>query len=138
MLIRAAQNGFDGIAWPNGAIQEIRYARSLQAIKRYYDKDIPASLNNLGRPFNNQVENTLIKTRDPWLNLVKRKNKWHVTDGHGKFKTREKYHNRDEAMAVISRHCRSIELEVPVFYIHEDMRQQIAENGLPLFGETLL
>jgi len=39
----------------------------------------------------------------------KKQGKWHVADHHGKFKTRVKYNNRDEAMAVITRHCRVIE-----------------------------
>ncbi|MCW9055850.1 MAG: hypothetical protein OQK47_04435 [Gammaproteobacteria bacterium] len=138
MLIRASQNGFDGIAWPCGSIQEMRYSKNLQAIKRYYDNEIPSSLNRLGRYFNIRIENTFIVTRDPWLNLVRRKNKWHVTDGQGKFKTRDKYHNREEAMAVINRHCRSINLEVPVFYINDELRRQISDEGLPLFGETLI
>jgi len=40
-------------------------------------------------------------------------------------------------MAVVARHCRAIELQVPAFFINEDLRQQISENGLPMFGETI-
>ena len=137
MLIRASQNGFDGIAWPGGDIQETRYAKALQAIKRRYDCEIPQALNRLGKAFNCRVETGWIETRDPWLNLVKTNGKWRVEDGMGKFKTRAKYASRDEAMAVISRHCRSIDLQVPVFYLNEALRWQIAEKGLPLFGATL-
>jgi len=138
MLIHACEKGYDGIAWADGNIQEMRYAKQLQAIKRHYDQEVPACLNKLGKKFNVSVEKARINTRDPWLNLVKTKNKWRVTDGQGKFETRDKYHSRDEAMAVISRHCRSIKLQVPVFYINNKMRKQIIRNGLPLFGETLV
>lgn len=137
MLIRASQNGFDGIAWPSGDIQEIRYGKSLQAIKRHYDHDIPRALNRLGKRFGCEVGRGWIETRDPWLTLVRANDKWRVEGGKGKFKTRAKYTSRDEAMAVIARHCRSIDLQVPVFYIKEKLRWQIAEVGLPLFGETL-
>lgn len=138
MLIQACQNDFDGIAWPGGNIQEIRYAKELSPIKRHYDNEIPATLNKLGKPFNASVSSTHIATRDPWLNLEKSKKRWRVTDRQGKFETRDKYHSRNEAMAVLSRHCRSIELEVPVFYINKKIRDQICKKGLPMFGETLL
>lgn len=136
ILIQASQNGFSGIAWPGGDIQEMRYNRNLHAIKHHYDSEIPKALNRLGKPFSSSVSATCIKTRDPWLNLEKSVNKWRVADGQGKFKTKAKYNNRDEAITVLTRHCRNIDLEVPVFYISPELREQISEKGLPLFGET--
>jgi len=137
MLIQASQNGFSGIAWSTGSVQEMRYKRYLQPIKQYYDHQIPKALNRLGKSLNCKVETTHINTRDPWLNLEKMQDKWRVADGHGKFKTRAKYNNRDEAMTVITRHCRVIDLPVPVFYISEELRLQISEKGLPLYGHTI-
>jgi hypothetical protein len=137
ILIQASENGFAGIAWSMGDIQEMRYVRHLQSIKHYYDRQIPRALNGLGKNFNSKVETTHISTRDPWLNIEKTQDKWRVADGNGKFKTRAKYNNRDEAMAVITRHCRLIELQVPVFFISEELRQQISEKGLPMFGQTI-
>jgi hypothetical protein len=137
MLIQASQNGYAGIAWPMGSIQEMRYRRYLQPIRQYYDKEIPKALNRLGKTFGCKVETTQIDTREPWLNLEKAEDKWRVADGHGKFKTRAKYDSRDDAMAVMARHCRAIELEVPVLFISEDLRRQIAESGLPLYGHTI-
>jgi len=136
MLIHASQNGFAGVAWPMGDIQEVRYKRGLHAIKHHYDTEIPRTLNRLGRSFQSRVSTTSIETRDPWLTLEKSENKWRVADNLGKFKTRAKYDSRHKAMTVITRHCRNLDLEIPVFYISDEMRQQIAENGLPLFGET--
>ena len=137
MLIQASQNGFAGLAWSMGSIQEMRYMCQLQPIKQYYDKEIPKALNRLGKTLNCKVETTKITTRDPWLNLEKTQDKWRVADGHGKFKTKAKYNNRDEAMAVIARHCRTIELHVPVLFISEALRRHISEKGLPLYGHTL-
>jgi len=136
MLIQANQNGFAGIAWSMGSVQEMRYMRYLQPIKQYYDREIPKALNRLGKTLNCKVESTHINTRDTWLNLEKTQDKWRVADGHGKFKTRAKYNNRDEAMTVITRHCRVIDLQVPVLFINEALRQQISEKGLPLYGHT--
>ena len=137
MLIRASQNGLEGVAWPNGDIQETRYGKQLAAIKLYYDSEIPKALNRLGKSFRSQVETTWIETRDPWLNLVRNKGKWKVEDNQGKFQTRAKYTSRNQAMAVLARHSRAIDLQVPVFLINDELRWQIAEKGLPLFGETL-
>ena len=137
MLIQASENGYSGIAWSQGDIQEMRYMTLLSSIKQYYDKQIPKALNKLVKEFGCKVETTKIETRDPWLNLEKKQNKWRVADAQGKFKTKAKYNNRDEAMAVVARHCRIIELEVPVLFINKVLRQQISENGLPLFGQTI-
>ena len=137
MLIHASENGYSGIAWSQGDIQEMRYMTPLSSIKQYYDKQIPKALNKLVKEFDCKVETTNIQTRDPWLNLEKKQNKWRVADAQGKFKTKAKYKNRDEAMAVIARHSRIIELEVPVLFINEKLRQQISENGLPIFGQTI-
>lgn len=136
MLIHASENGYAGIAWPQGDIQELRYRRELTPIKHHYDREIPQALNRLGRTFQCQVESTLIATRDPWLNLEKHEDKWRVADGQGKFQTKARFQSRDEAMAVIARHCRATDLVVPAFFISEDLRRQIAGQGLPLFGET--
>lgn len=136
MLIHASQNGFDGIAWPDGAIQETRYTRDLQTIKRRYDVEIPKALNRLGKSFDATVNNTTINTCDPWLNVVKQNNKWRVSDGTGKFETRDRYHSREDAMQLLHRHCKIIQLPVSVFIINDKLRWQIAEHGLPLFGEV--
>lgn len=137
MLIHASQNGFAGISWSTGIIQELRYQRQLHSITQYYDNDIPKAINQLVKRFDCKVEKTKIATLDPWLNLEKSQDKWRVAGGQGKFKTKAKYNNRDEAMAVITRHCRQIELEVPVVFINKKLRQQIAEKGLPLYGHTI-
>ena len=137
MLIRASENGFSGIAWPKGEIQEMRYMIQLESIKNYYDKLIPKSLNKLVKGFDCKVETTKIKTRDPWLNLEKKQGKWRVADAQGKFKTKVKYNNRDDPMAVIARHSRIIDLDVPVLFINESLRQYISINGLPFFGLTI-
>jgi len=135
MLVRASRNGFDGIAWPSGEIQETRYARTLHSIKQRYDREIPKILNKLGKSFSCQVSQTKIATKDPWLTLVRDKDKWHVTDCGGKFKTRAKY-NRDQALEVMALHSKTVDLEVPVFWFNEHLKQQISEQGLPLFGES--
>jgi hypothetical protein len=133
MLIYAAQNGFDAIAWPCGEIQERRYAKRLDSIRRRYDVELPNALNRLGRPFGAGLSTTTIETRDPWLTVVRSKEKWRVADGRGKFGTRAKF-SRAEAMEVLARHSKAIDLEVPLFVISDALRWEITEKGLPLFG----
>jgi len=136
LLIQACQNGFDGIAWPFGRIHEIRYARQLNSIVRQYDVELPKILNKLGKPFDSTASHAWIETRDPWLTVIKTRNKWRVSDGTGKFNTRARYLNRDEAMEVAARHCKEINLQVPAFMISNELRRQICDKGLPLFGEA--
>lgn len=137
MLIRASQNGFDGIAWPKGEIQELRYGKPLPAIARLYDKLLPDELDRLGKGFTTQSTTTQIHTCEPWLNLVKHQGKWRVEDSQGKFKTRNKYKDRDEAMQVIYRHSRRIDMDMKVFYLNEQLNWHIEQYGLPLFGTAL-
>ena len=137
LLIHASQNGFDGIAWPKGYVQEIRYSKQFPAIKRHYDNEIPKALNQLGQPFNCHVEKTKIETLDPWLNLVRLNNKWRVSDNSGKFQTRDKYNSREEALQVLNRHSKKIKLPVFAYIISTSLRQKIASHGLPMFGETM-
>lgn len=137
MLIHASQNGFAGVAWPRGSVQEMRYMRDLQPVKQYYDKEIPKALNHLGKNFDCKVETTRIKTREPWINIEKKQDKWQVADRHGKFKTKAKYSNRDDAMAVVARHCRGMELKVFALFISKDLRCHISEKGLPQYGHTI-
>ena len=137
MLIYAVQNGFEGVAWTKGEIQELRYSKELHAITRHYDVEIPKAINRIINRVGSKVSTTWIETRDPWLNLEKTRDKWRVADGRGKFETRAKYSSRDEAMAVLARHCRTIDLEVPVIFINDELRRLIDEEGLPMFGETV-
>jgi hypothetical protein len=64
-------------------------------------------------------------------------NKWRVTDANGKFETRDKYHGREQAMSVLHRHCKAIELPVSMYLINHALREHIFEKGLPLFAETV-
>ncbi len=137
MLIRASQNGYDGIAWPSGEIQEMRYASALQPIKRHYDREIPQALDRLGRPFQCAVGSSRIVTLDPWLNVNRTRDKWAVADDKGRFRTRPRYRSHSEAMAVLARHARRIELEVPSLLINPALHRQLTSQGLPLFGTSL-
>lgn len=109
----------------------------LESIKNYYDNLISKSLNKLVKCFDCKIEMTKIKKRDPQLNLEKKLDKWRVADALGKFKTKVKYNNRDDAMAVIARHSRIIDLDVRVLFINDSLRHNIAIKDLPFLGLTL-
>jgi hypothetical protein len=38
-------------------------------------------------------------------------------------------------MQVLSRHCKQIDLEVPVLPLTQSAKEQIKNSGFPLFGE---
>ncbi|MDH5301385.1 MAG: hypothetical protein OEW58_08500 [Gammaproteobacteria bacterium] len=137
MLLRALQNGYDGIAWASGQIQALRYTGNLSAIVRRYDAEIPQILARIGKCANLSVTSTQIETRDPWLNVVRKQEKWQVADGAGKFRTRPRY-SREQAMEIARRHSRVVSLEVAAFLFNDVFRQKIGEQGLPLFGEKFV
>ncbi|WP_428633429.1 hypothetical protein [Sedimenticola sp.] len=56
--------------------------------------------------------------------------------GAGKFTTRPRY-DKEQARALIERHSKAVTLNLPVMLIPDEMRQHLAEKGLPLFGEMI-
>ena len=135
ILLHAADGGFDGIAWTRGEVQESHYLRSLVSVRRLYDEEIPRCLERLCRPWQVRLETTGIETKEPRLNISRQQDKWLVTDAKGRFSTRPRSSQR-EAMQLMARHCRRIELEVPVLLFDECLRKGIMQQGFPLFGES--
>lgn len=136
ILLHAAREGYDGIGWAQGQIQESHYRQVMGSVRRLYDEEIPKSLKRLLRVFGGAaLQTTRIQTKEPRLNIRRQQDKWLVTDSRGSFTTRPR-NTQQEAMQIMSRHCRQIELEVPMLSLDEAMRKKILEHGFPLFGET--
>lgn len=136
MLIRASKEAYDGVAWSYGGIHERRYTKGLPSVTRTYDQYIPQALNKIGKSFGLAVTEAVIKTREPWLTVVKKKNAWMVEGGEGRFSTRARF-TEGEATEIAARHSRKLELSVPVFYINDSFRGEMSDFGLPLFGVTV-
>lgn len=136
MLLHVARSGLDGIAWTDAAVHQLRYDRPMRALQHLYDHEVPRLLTRLGRPWQLQVEHAGFRTRSPWLHAARCNECWKVEGGAGKFSTRPRY-DKQQALAVIERHSRALTLDLPIVRLPAAMKQQIAEQGLPLFGETL-
>lgn len=137
MLLHVVDHGLDGIAWADAAVHEMRYDKILSPLRRLYDEEMPRILNRLAKPWHARVERGLFETRSPWLHAVRSKDCWKVEGGAGKFATRARY-SKHEALALIERHSKMLNLSLPVLYLPDGMRCHIVENGLPLFGEQLV
>ena len=135
ILLHAAEENYDGVAWTRGDVQESHYLQPLAAVRRLYDEAIPRAVERLCRPWGVALETTRIDTKEPRLNISRRQNKWLVTDALGKFSTRPRSSQR-EAMQIMARHCRRIALDVPVLLFDEGLRAGILQQGFPLFGES--
>jgi hypothetical protein len=81
------------------------------------------------------LQTTQIATKEPRLHISRQLDKWLITDPKGRFMTRPRRSQR-EAMQIKARHCRQIELQVPVLTLNEAARSKILEQGFPLFGES--
>ncbi len=133
LLSHIVNEGLDGLAWTSGAQQNQRYGKELSPIYRLYDETIPGYLQRLGRGWQVTTATTRILTLDPWLQAWRKGDQWYVKSADGRLQSRPRF-DRHEAQKLIARHSRSVDLEVPVFIPSEGMRQQILEDGLPLFG----
>jgi hypothetical protein len=135
ILLHAAREGYDGIAWSQGRIHESHYLQTMDAVRRLYDEAIPKVLQRLLRSTDGaDLQTTRIATKEPRLHISRQLDKWLITDSKGRFTTRPR-NSQQEAMRIKTRHCRQIELEVPVLTLSDRARKQIRDRGFPLFGE---
>ncbi|MES9862327.1 MAG: hypothetical protein ABW138_15965, partial [Candidatus Thiodiazotropha sp. 4PDIVS1] len=134
LLQEAASSDIDGIAWTSSDIQESHYSKQMEPIMRLYDEEIPRYLERLCKPLGGTIETCQISTKEPRLHISRQLDKWFVTDTKGDFSTRPRY-SQQEAIRVMARHCKQIELEVPVIFLDQTIKSQINNKGFPLFGE---
>lgn len=134
ILLHGAEEGYDGVAWTKGDIHESHYQQSMAAVRRLYDELIPNTLLRLCEHWGGRIEKTRIITKEPRLHISRQMDKWFVTDPHGSFSTRAR-DSQKEAMQIMARHCKQIELDVPVLILDESSRKRIEEEGFPMFGE---
>jgi len=137
VLQHAAEDGYDGIAWTPGSIQQMHFQCGMEWLLRLYDKVIPRHLEQLSRDWGGKVEKCHIATKQPWLAPRRKGDFWSVRDREGKFATLNRL-SKSQAIAISSRHSRVINLEVPVFYLPDAMRSMIKGDALPLFGEMMV
>jgi hypothetical protein len=136
ILLHAAREGYEGMAWTRGRIQESHYLQSLAPVRRLYDDAIPKALQRLVRTIDGAaLQTTRIATKEPRLHISRQFDKWLITDPKGSFMTRPR-RSQQEAMQIKARHCRQIELEVQMLALNETARNQITERGFPRFGES--
>jgi hypothetical protein len=132
--LHAAEDDFDAIAWTRGEIQESHYFKKLSTVKRLYDNEIPRVLRRLCEGLDLAIGSTMIPTKEPRLHIARHWDKWFLTDETGSFYTRPRY-TQQEAMQVFSRHCKQIDLAVPVMPLTQLAKERIKNRGFPLFGE---
>lgn len=136
MLQHVVAEQLDGIAWADAAVHEQRYDRAMAPLQRLYDEEIPRLLGRLAAPWQGRAVQGVFSTRQPWLHAERSKDAWRVQGGAGKFATRARY-NKEQAVALIARHSKAVTLHLPMLILPQAMRSHIAEQGLPLFGETV-
>jgi hypothetical protein len=134
LLIHAATEGYDGLAWTKGDVQEAHYKQTFGAVRRLYDVEIPKYLAKLCGDWGGRIESTKIVTKEPRLHISRQMDKWFVTDPNGSFSTRARS-SQQEAIQIMARHSKKIDLDVPLLPLDQGLRESILENGFPLFGE---
>ncbi|MES9946624.1 MAG: hypothetical protein ABW080_16850 [Candidatus Thiodiazotropha sp.] len=136
LLIHAAEHDLEGIAWTRGEIQESHYFKKLSTVRRLYDNEIPRVFGRLCKGLDLSIDSTRISTKEPHLHIARHWDKWFLTNETGSICTRPRY-TQQEAMQVLSRHCKQIDLDVPVMLLTEAAKARIRKSGFPLFGEKV-
>ncbi len=136
ILLRAVDEGAGRVAWVPGWVVARRFGCAGDFFARHYDRAIPQLLERLSSPWAGAVGTTHVVTREPWLCMRRHGDHWRVASADGRFATRRPL-SREQALALIRRHAKRIELEVASLAIPEAMREALLRDGLPLFGETL-
>ncbi len=134
ILLHAAEEGIERIAWVPGGVQQQRFRCDRRFLAHLYDHEIPHRLSTLAAPWGGAIGTATIRTRRPWLCIRRRGEGWFVSDGDGRFATRRP-RSREQALLLAQRHSRTVHLEVPVFSLPPAMRAHVLIHGLPLFGE---
>lgn len=137
LLQHVVEEEYDGIAWTPGDIQQMHFQSDIEWLLRLYDRVIPQHLLQLSRDWGGAIEKRSIKTKQPWLAPRRSGDYWSVSDGEGRFATRNRL-SKLQAIVICERHNRMIDLAVPVFYIPVAMREKIDHDALPLFGEMMV
>lgn len=135
-LIHATDNHYAGIAWTDGAIQQLRYRKALGSVMRLYDVTVPQYLDHLGKTWGCISGWTAIQTKETKLRAKRERDKWRIIGNNALFSSPGSY-TMHEAIEWIAQHSRNITLPVPVFMISERMRGHITAHGLPMFGGQL-
>ncbi len=136
-LIHATDHHYAGIAWTDGAIQQLRYRKALGSVRRLYDVTIPQCLDRLGKRWACASGSTAIQTKETKLRAKRERDTWRIIGNNALFSPPGSY-TMHEAIEWIARHSRNITLPVPVFMISDGMQEHITVHGLPMFGSRML
>jgi hypothetical protein len=134
LLQHVAKSDHDGIAWSTSDIQESHYSKRMSPISRLYDETIPRDLLRLTKQWGGSISSSQITTKEPRLHISRKTDKWFVSDKKGGFATRPRYSQQD-AIRVMARHCKQIELEIPVLLLSQQIKDLICRHGFPIFGD---
>ncbi|MBE9515928.1 MAG: hypothetical protein IME93_03005 [Proteobacteria bacterium] len=134
MLFHVIRQGYDGIAWTPGIVQQQRYQKDLAALQRVYDHEIPRALERMGRLWGVVPTQGNIATRSSELRAEHANNRWYAVDREGRHVTRPRF-TKEQITRFIRQSSKAVDLDVPVFIIPQAMRDAIMQNGLPLYGE---
>lgn len=138
ILLKAVNEGLDGVTWTTGKMQENRYFRTDAGLRNFYDKQVPAYVQKLSKAWSGNLTTICMPGQvDTFIPRYNRETGKYSVYGFERIKeTRSKF-DQDGALAYMRRHSPSINLELDALLITQKMKAFIKKNGLPLFGGVI-
>ncbi len=138
MLLLAADQNFDGMAWLPGKLHAERFPwANADGLVTFYDYIVPAAADKLakswGAKLNTAQFSTLSRNYGVWSGG---KNRWRVLNLASGKVVSEDFSDHDMAEAFRRSKEVSVLESVPALYLASEMRADICEHGLPYLGSV--
>ncbi len=138
MLLLAANQNHDGIAWLPGKLHAERFPwANAEGLATFYDHIVPAAAEKLASSWDAKLNTTQFSTLSRHYGVRSAgKNRWRVLDlASGKVVSED---FSDHEMAEAFRRSKEVSVleNVPALYLTTEMRADICENGLPYLGSV--
>ena len=137
MLLMAADQNFDGMAWLPGKLHAERFPwANADGLVTFYDHIVPAAADKLAKSWGAKLNTAQFSTLSRHYGVFLHGKKWQVLDlASGKIVSED---FSDHEMAEAFRRSKEVSVleNVPALYLTTEMQADIRDNGLPYLGSV--
>jgi hypothetical protein len=137
MLLLAADQNFDGMAWLPGKLHVERFPwANADGLATFYDHIVPAAADKLAKSWGAKLNTAQFPTLSRHYGVFLHGKKWQVLDlASGKIVSED---FSDHEMAEAFRRSKEVSVleNVPALYLTTEMQADIRDNGLPYLGSV--
>lgn len=135
MLILAAQNGFDGLAWANARFHQERFPNaSASGLGKFYDDILPKTVRRLCKNWGAPLDETRIKTMSRDYAIRHNGRNWSVVKTSSYMPVSSALETLELAEKLLDQYRREVDETVPVVFLTSSMRVELKDRGLSALG----